>query len=388
MHHRDGVPIWVKGNARPLEREPARDEAWLQELLFNHPECLPMADIEPGFDDLISICRELPTAHGPIDNLFMTKSGDIVIVETKLWRNPQARREVVAQALDYASCLFEMSYEDFESAVLRANHAPRERPKSLYGVFARPDAISESAFVDAVSFNLQRGRIVMLVVGDGIRSETERLASALQSHAGFHFTFALVELGVFRLPDNEALLVVPRTLGKTVMIERGIVQIEKGVRIVPPKEALAADAQKSSITAEQFYDAMRALEPSLPDKLKLFISRLEKLGVYPDFQRSLILRWDPPTGKSINLGYIMRDGQVWTDGSNKSFPSLDLAHQYIGELAGAWHMKIDGDNFGDEIWTVRDKDGKAPRIYSVADRLNDWYSVIENSIRKLNSLES
>lgn len=43
---------------------------------------------------------------------------------------------------------------------------------------------------------------MVVVVGDGIRAETERLTDALQLHAGFHFTFALVEMGVFKLPEG------------------------------------------------------------------------------------------------------------------------------------------------------------------------------------------
>lgn len=41
-----------------------------------------------------------PTS-GSIDNLYLSTGGYAVLVETKLWRNPQARREVLSQTLDY-----------------------------------------------------------------------------------------------------------------------------------------------------------------------------------------------------------------------------------------------------------------------------------------------
>jgi hypothetical protein len=44
---------------------------------------------------------EVNCGYGSIDNLFLTPTGDIILVETKLWSNAKARREVVAQALDY-----------------------------------------------------------------------------------------------------------------------------------------------------------------------------------------------------------------------------------------------------------------------------------------------
>src|SRR3546814_9834658 len=81
------------------------DENWLQTLIHDHPAILPVSDIEPGFGDLIAAAREVPCGHGYIDNLYLTPSGDIVLVETKLWRNSQMRREAVAQALDYVAAL-------------------------------------------------------------------------------------------------------------------------------------------------------------------------------------------------------------------------------------------------------------------------------------------
>jgi len=73
------------------------------------------------------LCRELtlPSA-GSLDNLFITREGQLVLVEAKLWRNPEARRKVVAQALDYAAAVFRMSYGELESAVLKARQATKE----------------------------------------------------------------------------------------------------------------------------------------------------------------------------------------------------------------------------------------------------------------------
>ena len=45
-----------------------------------------------------------------LDNLIMTNRGQLALVEVKLWRNPEARRKVVAQALDYAAAVFAMTF--------------------------------------------------------------------------------------------------------------------------------------------------------------------------------------------------------------------------------------------------------------------------------------
>ena len=47
----------------------------------------------------------------------MNGEGYLTLVETKLWRNPEARRTVVAQIIDYASHLSTWTYDDLRQAV-------------------------------------------------------------------------------------------------------------------------------------------------------------------------------------------------------------------------------------------------------------------------------
>ena len=51
----------------------------------------------------------------------MNSKGYITLVETKLWRNPDARRSVVAQIIDYAKELADWTYEKFVEAIKRVN---------------------------------------------------------------------------------------------------------------------------------------------------------------------------------------------------------------------------------------------------------------------------
>lgn len=372
-----------------LQRRPTdgpdpgtRSEAWLQKLLFDHPSCLPIEEIEPGLGSPIVASMEVPTPHGPIDLLFLSAEGDIFLVEVKLWRNPQARREVVAQALDYAACLFEMDFEAFQRAFLRGQ--PSRGQRSLVEMFPDAERPDEATFVDAVSTNLSRGRIVVLVVGDGIRSETERLADALQSHVGFHFTFALVELQVFQMPEQGEWIVYPRTLAKTCMINRGVVSIDDRRTIVVPAtiDPSPQPAETMTITAERFWEAMAKRGPDVPARLRGFLARLEELGVRPEFRKTMILRWTPAEGKPTNLGYIKTDGQIWTDAANWSAPH-ELSHAYIEELAQAFDGRVERDILGARgNWHVRIGD-KVPKIEAVLDKFDGWYDAIARFIECL-----
>ena len=143
------------------------DEAWLQRLIQEHPSLLPIGMIEPALQGPIPICMELPVPSGFVDNLMITADGGIVVVETKLWRNPEARREVIGQVLDYAKDLSRLSYEDLQRAVRTARKEPKATLFSL--VHGDGDPHHEAAFVDGLSRNLRLGRMLLIIAGDGIQ---------------------------------------------------------------------------------------------------------------------------------------------------------------------------------------------------------------------------
>jgi hypothetical protein len=85
--------------------------------------------------------------------------------------------------------------------------------------------IDEAAFVDAVTRNLLRGRLMLLLAGDGIHEGTERIVEYVGRYAGLHLTFGLVEIAGYEMPDGR-LLVRPRVLARTMNLERAVVRVE------------------------------------------------------------------------------------------------------------------------------------------------------------------
>ena len=73
----------------------------MQKYLAAKPDLLPLQDLEGVDSKLRLIARELLG----IDLLFADNQGLLTVVETKLPKNPEAKRKVVAQLLDYASQL-------------------------------------------------------------------------------------------------------------------------------------------------------------------------------------------------------------------------------------------------------------------------------------------
>lgn len=204
-------------------------ESDLQAIIHEHPGCLPIAEVDPLFSGAIPICRELATASGYIDNLLLTPGGLPVLVECKLWRNPQARREVVGQIIDYAKDLARWTASDLQREVAKSTGRSGSVLVDILREGGQP--VDEIALNDAVTSNLRRGRFLLLIVGDGIREGVEAISEYLQGNAGLHFTLGLVELPIFLLPNGQRLM-VPRVLARTVLVNRAVVTVPDGQKLV------------------------------------------------------------------------------------------------------------------------------------------------------------
>lgn len=220
----------------------------IQELIHRHPSCLPISEIDPMFVGAIAICRELATPAGPIDNFLITPSGLPVLVECKLWRNPEGRREVIGQILDYSKELTRWSSSDVQREA--SKRTGRKGNVVLDLVREAGHDVDEIAFNDALTFNLRRGRFLLLIVGDGIREGVEAIAQYLQTHAGLHFTLGLVEMPVYSALSGER-LVVPRVLARTQTILRTVINVPEGTAIGDPDDDDGETAFSTTETPER-----------------------------------------------------------------------------------------------------------------------------------------
>jgi hypothetical protein len=407
IRRRDGRPQWIdeeRGSVHSLTRVDLAgrsgskfDEAWLQNLLHAHPDVFPVEQIEPGFGRLIPLCRELAIAlgagrSGNLDNLYATSDGGLVLIEAKLWRNPEARRTVVAQAMEYAAAVFRMTYEQLESAVLLARKS--EQPaKSLAEIVSRhtPD-FDEAEFVDAVSRNLRRGRAIVAVVGDGIREDILPLAELLQSHAGHRFTFALVELGVYEAPAAGTKIVVPSVLAQTTLIERGVIRVmdESGrIDIALPSAVSAGYAKQSassrrsvSIGEDEFYDLLRQKDATWPELLKAFFDKAEDAGLYVERQGGLNLKHASPVGRPLNLAAIAKEGTIDTSPTTW-WDRIDAGRRYNEALAKEIGGVAKEIKYGTEI-ALRMPDGRMPRVSDLLPKHEDgWLRAIQAYVAEM-----
>lgn len=223
----------------PVGDTRGRNEAWLRDTLFAHPHILPISDIDPAFGPLLPLCREVRTEAGPLDIAYINPNGHLTLVECKLWRNPEARRKVVAQVLDYARAISKWSYADLQRQVSIATgkqgNIPFELARSV-----NPDLV-EHHFADAVVRTLRAGRFLLLIAGDGIREDVGALADLINRNAASGFALGLVEVALYDLGD-EGLAVQPRVIARTHVLERTVFVVREG------DELRALDAESDAVS--------------------------------------------------------------------------------------------------------------------------------------------
>jgi len=404
-YRRHGRPHWLAGLgaaalARPLTRmafgatsRDGYDEAWLQGVLYDNPSLLPAGEVEPAFLDSQPVCRELGTPAGPLDLLYCNAEGLLTLVECKLWRNPEARREVVGQILDYARALSRWSYEELQQAIRRATGSTAANP--LYEIARRgAEDLDEAGFIDAVVNNLRASRFLLLIVGDGIREGVEDIADYLQRHAGLHFTFALVEMAVFQLPD-QGYLVEPRLLTRTREIERAVVRLE-GANLVAeaPREPYTGKlqaARRIDLSDDLFYERLGSVDPALPAKVKAFLAACSERGLtIAQGANTRLITWEHDTVGRIRFASITQTGTAMTDYIAQR--TADAGDISIGEeyLEGVARLLPQGEviKTGKPSAWYAAVNRKIPPVAPLLDRAGEWLALIERAIEQLEALKT
>jgi hypothetical protein len=103
------------GHAQQEERVPYPVEDDLEQMIIRNPQMITggdRADVE-----VIGSQIHLNGGSLRIDVLLLERTGDLTVVEAKLARNGESRREIFAQAMDYASALAEFRLDDLDAAL-------------------------------------------------------------------------------------------------------------------------------------------------------------------------------------------------------------------------------------------------------------------------------
>ena len=233
------------------------DETLLQELIDATPNVLPIREYLPSTTTLFSLGREIPVdlggKQGFIDNLLVTNDGFLVIVETKLYRNPEGIRDVIAQTLQYGMAIGQMSLMKLELQIKRGQAPALRRDENISDCVARLATEQNHAatlaedFEEALERHLRRGEVLLLIVSDGIHVGVERVTHWLNEQGNSSpYKFGLVELKFYTHGSER--VVVPRTVLKTREASRHVVVVD-----IRPQAGIGAEV--TAVVNDDFHSS-------------------------------------------------------------------------------------------------------------------------------------
>lgn len=278
---RNAVIVSPDNKVNRLQRIPLMkktfDEAWLQKLIANNPFLLQSEEIGPEFAELVCIGREVKvddgSSTGYIDNLYVSSSGHVVIVETKLFRNQEAKRTVVAQIIDYAKEAQKWSSDDIDRIASEYTFKQRGQAFRAFDLMLEAGYLTaddSARFIDSLDYNLRKANFLLLIVGDGIRSGVEKLSDFISNFSSFGFKMALLELELYEHHDGT--IVIPNVLTKTTVIERQVFTSEHPTENHTKQSARTPSAPIPSLN--EFINAFAANGNYDADTISAFIANL------------------------------------------------------------------------------------------------------------------
>ena len=200
-------------NAQKVERSKIEQEDYLQQYTLDNPEVIPLYDIKEDIRLLI-LAREFSTNSGPIDAIGIDRDGEIYIVETKLYKNPD-KRTVVAQALDYGAALWRHS-NDFDAFTATLNQSVQkvfgmtlsEKVEAFFGLSAE----ETTGLFERIKANLADGVMHFVILMDSLDDRLKDLVLYVNQNS--QFDIYIVELDYYKHEEYE--IIIPKIYGAEV----------------------------------------------------------------------------------------------------------------------------------------------------------------------------
>ena len=361
------------GRLETLAEERFSTEDELQALIAEHPELLAGEQIRPGNPlRWLLITREKgiaettnAAARWAIDHLIIDQDAVPTLVEVKRGLNPEIRRTIVGQLLEYAAhAAHTWTAEELRRAFEESTNAkgldPGDVLSTLLQSGGEPDA---DGFWQDVSTNLDAKRLRLLFVADDIPDPLKSVVEFLNEQMPGIEVLA-VEIKQFRGESTQIL--VPQIIGRTAVKDPRLLTHESFL------DGFASDEVARDV-AERLLNVASELEGTLEWQPSSVSVRMRcsvwpqpitvawlylpgKRGWFRDFSFGAgILHNDPPPGEELQ----------------------GLLERWIGQFSGDAFAKDVSTSDGFKVWAISYADA-AHHVDLLVERLTTVLSELKS----------
>ncbi len=361
------------GGLEPLEEEHFSSEDDLQKLIAQHPELLDGEQISPGDPRRwILITREKgiaetsgSSARWALDHLIVDQDAVPTLVEVKRGSNPELRRTIIGQLLEYAAHASETwTVDELRQTFEKSANDPDEVIRRLLLADGEGDA---DAFWDSVSTNLAARRLRLLFVADEIPDPLARVVEFLNAQMP-NIEVLAVEIKQFRGGSSQTL--VPRVLGR-----------------IAATSTTGSTGPRRKLTRETFLDELTSEEAQSVVERLLDVTQ-EQGGVPSWGSTGVSIRircklWHNP----VSVAWLFPPGAArWMGFRNATFgaSTYDDAPPELRNALTRWVDSFSGDDFAKDVsrsyeraWEV-DYASAAQNLDLLAERLGKVLSELRS----------
>ena len=297
------------GDSYVAMTETAYDqESVLQALIAQHSELL--TDEAAGQGPLLFIRREAGVVdredgagRWSLDHLYIDAEGVPTLVEVKRSSDSRARREVVAQMLDYAANA-KLSFTVARMAAWLEEDA-RARGTTATALLTATLGVEDAdTFWELVATNLEAERFRLIFISDVISPELQRIIEFLNGQMSRTDVLA-IEVKQYVDERGEHQTIVPRVIGNTEKAKA-----TKRVRRTTSSDLLCETLQNDELVAAKALLAWADAHP----RLTVRWTRAADIGVAGAGDGTLLRIWDERGTLELKV-HRLRHGRLgWDDG--------------------------------------------------------------------------
>ena len=390
---RTGIPCFLnsQGKRYPLTRVNYTDqriiEDFLQVSLHNCPDLLPIEELDRSYSPLASLGREIIN----IDNLFISPTGNLTLVETKLWRNPEATRDAVAQVLDYTAQLRGWHYVDLENAARNALSPAPIGDGSLYDLVSRHfpnEILPENEFVDSVEKNLQDARFLLLIVGDGIKQNLVNILDLLHLQPQMLYKFCLVEIQIYENPEAfDGRLLMPMVVANTTEIVRTLVRVQStgsapvSVSVEAQVETPSSDGTRRTLSEDIFFNEIQ--DDSTRRLFQRLLALASEIGAEQSWgANSVSIRLPDPKGSKqmLTLFLLSTNGDIWTGWLAAQLQKISIdetiSHDFVKRLSALFPGITPDKKYPDSL-------SRGIKSSELEPKVDEFISIVRDTVTKI-----
>jgi hypothetical protein len=312
-HDDDRVRFLIRrvGDEGPWEAPESssyNDEKQLEELVAASPHWVP------GVPEGAFSVQQFYTSAGPVDIMIVTPDGAIIAVECKLESNPEKRRTVIGQLLDYASAIHHDGFDRF-----------LEQWSARKGPDLR--SVLDPVALDELKIRIDTSSVALCWVADRLDHDLRRLINYLNDVTEDRVAVTALQLQYARHGEHE--LLVPFTYGGEIADAKASRSSDRSgywtkTKFLDAVEALADPADYRFLVGLLALQDENARKPARGEKSAL---AFERKGV---FFRAYGLKY-PPFKLAIEQGRLAISG-CWTGfgGDTKRHPGFTELATLLG----------------------------------------------------------